>query len=340
MPGDGRVGGGRGVRGRRVRPGGALTRSSVRRGASGRARREDEEAPNGSRLGRLWRSPAGWIVGVLLVVATTTFQDVLGATIGAILPLDRVPDRVSPAEAIDVITVRPVREAGTWLVRDANATEIDGALADGSWTDALDLVDVGAGQWVVTIEGRAQQRVRITDIVPELVGGGCAEPLSGPLVLTQGEGGGPVIQLTVTIDDPLPRLHGTTEAGEDTGPYFTGPSAQHVTLDHNETVAFLLGADAERGHCRWTYRVHYEVAGEGHTMTLAGPGGQPFEITAAQADPADYPVVYFSPQGCARDGGFSERRLRGTGEDYARALTERDGAPSGTPVGCPEHLRE
>ncbi|KAB8170921.1 hypothetical protein FH609_001660 [Streptomyces sp. 3MP-14] len=322
-----------GARRPRVRPGRALTRSSVRRGA-----RPPAPEPEPSRLRRLLNSPLNWLLAVVLVVATTTFQDVLGSTLGALLPLDRVPDRVAAGEAIDVVTVRSEREIGTWMARDATVSEIDAALEDPNWPRELDLIDVGWGSWIITLEGRAQQQVRITDIVPELENGRCGEPLTGPLLLTAPEGGGPVVQLQVDIDQPGARLHGSTDTGEDTGPYFTGPTAQHVTLDRNESVAFRITARADQGHCRWTYRVEYEVAGAAHTTRIDGPDGAPFEITAPRRDAADYPVVWFSPQGCGPGPEFSAERVRGTGEDYARALEEFD-APVGQPVSCPEHLR-
>ncbi len=74
-----------------------MTRASVRRGSAPRPSRpeEEEETEGGGRL-RFVKSPTTWLLGILLAVVTVTFQDVLTASVKAILPLDRVPDRLSP----------------------------------------------------------------------------------------------------------------------------------------------------------------------------------------------------------------------------------------------------
>ncbi|MFF5566891.1 hypothetical protein ACFY7Z_28130 [Streptomyces sp. NPDC012623] len=315
---------------RTTRRGGALTRLSVRR--SGRTPpgrtppgQASSEPGGGSRL-RYLKSPATWLAGILLAVATVTFQDTLSGAVKAILPLDRLPDRLSPQNAIDVVEVSDVKGTGLYLVRG----DVDGALLDAFGSGErtrrrdADFVDVGQAEWMVTLQGRAAQQVRITDIVPEVEGGTCAAPLAGNLVSSPGQGVSGVISLTLAIDEPAPTLKvpkdqerftgKKPEAGPDE-PFFTGPEAHHITLEKNESEAFVIEATAERGYCRWRYRVHYQVGGSPAEMVLSRPGGKPFELTGRLAGANRYRSVYHSGV-CTGTGKW----LKITGEEYARAL--------------------
>lgn len=294
---------------------GALTRASVRRGSGPRGT-ADEEPPGRMRY---LTSPTAWLVGIVLTVVTVTFQDVLTASVKTVLPLDRVPDRLSPQNAIDVVEVRDVKDTGFYVARDDPDGRLRDALADGaSWRQGRRVVDAGNADWMITLQGRAAQQVRITDIVPELEGGSCAKPLGGDLVHIPAQGVADVIPLEVAMDSPRPRL---TVSGKDgkAGPFFTGPKAKHITLNQNETEAFIVHATSRKGYCRWRFRVYYEVGGGTARMTISGPGGKPFEVTGELRDKAGYRNVYFPPLAC--DVGGSPMKsvwYEQTGAEYAR----------------------
>ncbi|MGP3947884.1 hypothetical protein [Streptomyces sp. 7N604] len=164
-----------------------------------------------------------------------TFQDVLTGTVKTILPLDSLPDRLSPRNAIEVVEVSDVKGHGAYLVRGDEEGRLAALMkaGDSSWQE-VDTVDVGDSKWMVTLRGRAAQQVRITDIVPELEGGRCSSPLTGSLVLYPSQGVDDVIPLLVTIDDPAPTMEAypskTNRDPADAEPYFTGPKARHITL--------------------------------------------------------------------------------------------------------------
>ncbi|MGW8488385.1 hypothetical protein [Streptomyces sp. NPDC055886] len=299
---------------------GALTRASVRRGSGPRSPRPEEEEAATGRL-RFVKSPTTWLLGIVLAVVTVTFQDVLTATVKTILPLDRVPDRLSPQNAVDVVEVKDVKDIGYYLVRDAGG---DGEILEeissgGSWREGRKVVDAGNAEWMITVQGRAAQQVRITDIVPVVEGGACEKPLGGSLAHFPSQGVTDVIPLELEVDAPRPRLKIFGKDGKDAQPFFTGPGAKHITLNQNETEAFIVRATSTTGYCRWRYRVHYEVGGSTAEMTISGPGGKPFELTARLTDASAYRNVYFPafdclPSGARPPNGWYEQ----TGAEYAR----------------------
>ncbi|MFE2056365.1 MULTISPECIES: hypothetical protein [unclassified Streptomyces] len=305
----------------------ALTRASVRRGgAQGPAR---ADAPPG-RLRHL-RSPATWLVGILLAVVTVTFQDVLTASVRTMLPLDRVPDRLSPQGAIDVVEVRNVKEFGFYLARgDTDGKLRERLSSDSPWQEG-NFVDVGTADWMISLQGRAAQQVRITDIVPELEGGSCGAALGGSLVHAPSQGVMDVIPLEVAVDSPQPRLKAIGKDGRSAAPFFTGAAAKHITLNQNETEAFIVHATSDEGHCRWRYRVHYQVAGSAAEMTISGPGGKPFELTGELRDTSRYSHVYFPPLACRYQGAHLPHTwYEQTGAEYARDRRDGEDPP------CPE----
>ncbi|MFC5799397.1 hypothetical protein [Streptomyces formicae] len=291
---------------------GALTRLSVRRGS----RTRPEPAGGPDRL-RYLRSPATWLAGILLAVATVTFQDVLTGAVTAVLPLDRLPDRLSPQNAIEVVEVKDVKTTGLFLVRgDVDGRVLEAVGSGGSGRGEEGVVDVRDARWMVTLQGRANQQVRITDIVPEVEGGTCSSPLTGNLVDAPSQGVEKAIALKLAIDEPAPRLMVPKEKETDAEePYFTGPEPRHITLDQNESEAFLIEATSASGYCRWRYRVHYQVGGSTAEMVLSRSGGKPFELTGPLADASGYRSVHYRSFGCSD----SVTWLTGTGEEYVRA---------------------
>ncbi|GAA2146974.1 hypothetical protein GCM10009760_37310 [Kitasatospora kazusensis] len=287
---------------------------------------------------RYLRKPGTWLAGILLTVAGVTFQDVLTSTAKTVLSLDSLPDRLSPQSAVEVVEVRNVKDTGDFLVRD----DTDGRFAavldsDQSWWQKAGIVDVGQSAWMVTLRGRATQQVRITDIVPELEGGTCAPPLSGSLVHAPAQGAADVIPLGMTIDAPVPKMTVTAEGvGSHPEPYFTGAKAKTITLDRNESEAFVITAQANSAYCRWRYRIHYQVDGAAADMVLGRPDGKPFELTAELPDAGRYPSVYFRSFLCG-NGGYTPRQwFTATGKAYAtsKAYATQHG---GTGVPCTDH---
>ncbi|MGW8887767.1 hypothetical protein [Streptomyces sp. NPDC055749] len=259
-------------------------------------------------------------MGIVLTVVTLTFQDVLAASVQTILPLDRVPDRLSPQNAIDVVEIKDVKETGLYVVRD----DVDGRFRkslsyDTSWRQGRRVVDVRDANWMIALQGRAAQQVRITDIVPELEGGSCEAPLGGSLVQVPSQGGADVIPLEVAVDSPRPRLKLSGKGGKPAKPFFTGLKAKHITLNQNETEAFLVHATSEKGYCRWRFRVYYQVGGSTAEMTISGPHGKPFELTGELRDSSGYGKVYFPPLACAYKGSHMPNTwYEQTGAEYAR----------------------
>ncbi|MEU3131706.1 hypothetical protein ABZ691_02655 [Streptomyces sp. NPDC006854] len=318
---------------------GALTRASVRRGSGRRtARPEQEESARTTGRLRFVTSPTTWLLGILLAVVTVTFQDVLTASVKTILPLDRVPDRLSPQNAIDVVEVRDVKDFGYYVVPDAGRAEARGdgkileEMATGdAWREGRKVVDAGAADWMITVQGRASQQVRITDIVPVLEGGRCEEPLGGSLAHFPSQGVTDVIPLELEVDAPRPRLKTVGEDAEDAAPFFIGPEAKHITLNQNETEALVVHATASTGYCRWRYRVHYEIGGSTAETMISGPGGRPFELTARMTDASGYRKVYFPSLDCV----LPDSRLRHTWYEQTGAEYARD-RRSGKVPPCPE----
>ncbi|GAA3492360.1 hypothetical protein [Streptomyces cremeus] len=152
-----------------------------------------EEAPG--RL-RYVRSPAVRLTGIVPTVAAVTFQDVPTASVKTTLPLGRVPDRLSPQGAIDVVQVRDVKTTGRYLVAEGTGDPRGASAKSGGWRRDRRVVDVGEAQWMVTPQERAAQQVRITDIAPEVEGGACAAPLGGSLVEVLSQGATDVIPLS------------------------------------------------------------------------------------------------------------------------------------------------
>jgi hypothetical protein len=321
------------MRNKRPRPPGtgALTRRSVRRTATATARprrsgEPEEPAPGGGGRLRFLRSPTTWLAGVLLAVVSVTFQDVLTSAVKSVLPLDGLPDQLSPHGAVQVVEVRNVKDDGEFLVRGPVPDHFTKTLASGSgWQDDAAVVDVGESEWMITLRGRAAQQVRITDIVPQIVGGSCHAPLGGHLVYAPGQGAVEVIPLDVTIDARRPRLEHWRQDNKGEEPYFTGPTAKQITLNKDESQSFLVHAVAHTGYCRWRYRVHYQLGGVGAEMTLSRPGGKPFEMTAELPDAGDYPAVYVPPFVCG-----PHREAHGwytlSGRDFATGMSA-GGAP-------------
>lgn len=264
---------------------------------------------------RFLRAPATWLATVLVAAAAVTFQDVLVGTAKTVLPVEALPDALSPEDAVEVVETKDVKEYGEYLVRDGSRAQLGRELTSGGWfEERRGVVDVGRSEWMVTLRGQASQQVRITDIVPELVGGGCAAPLGGRLVYAPSQGGSEVIPLEVDIDDRVPRL----KAYKKDRPYFTGPQGTHITLKQNETEAFYIIAKSRGPYCRWRYRMHYEVGGDTREQVFGRSGGKPFELTGALHDPGGYETVHYPSFTCGRssDGGTW---LASTGAEWARA---------------------
>jgi hypothetical protein len=291
-----------------------------------RALPEEEEPAVSRGWLRVLRSPAAWLAGVLLAAAAVTFQDVLTTAAKSVLPLEGLPDALSPHGAVEVVEVRNVKGDGEFLLRGPKRTHFVKELTSGSaWRDEPGVVDVGTSEWMITLRGRAEQQVRVTDIVPELVGGACRKPLDGPLVYAPSQGAVDVIPLDVVIDSPRPRLTRWTEDAGAEKPYFTGPTAQQITLDKDESEAFLIHAVSHSGYCRWRYRVHYQLGGEKAEMTLSRPGGKPFELTGELSDRSGYSTVYVPSYVCG-PGHAASQWYTLSGRDFATGL-DGDGAP-------------
>ncbi|WP_260635814.1 hypothetical protein [Streptomyces angustmyceticus] len=256
----------------------------------------------------------------------------LTGAVKAILPLDRLPDQISPQNAIDVVEVRDVKTNGRYLVRgDTNGHFATVLNAGKEWRHRADIIDVNDAEWMITLQGRAAQQVRITDIVPQLEGGKCSSPPGGDLVDAPGQGVTDVVPLEVAIDSPQPTMTSYAKGRKSGEPYFTGPKAKQITLNQNESQAFLIHATSGRGHCRWRYRVHYQVGGGTAEMTLSRAGGKPFELTGELPGIGRYRSVHFPSFTCAGTGSYAPGKwFTQTGAEYARAQRRRNPSP------CPQ----
>lgn len=301
---------------------------SVRRDAR-RAARSAGPAATGdgsrtpARLGRRALFLAGAGAGSLAAIVLT---QVMEASSPAWLDpaVQKVVEDESP---LDVVAVS-VDDANVHPVLFPEGTDVfaDTASADllMSYLTQRGGVAIGESSWNLVLRGNRADDVTVVDMRPVDVA--CDTPLNGVAVDLYPQGEMDRGRLLTQIDDESPAFfdlvaeydehdHGLGMPVLDQR-YFT---SNYLTLEHNEEVPLSVSAVALKQHCTWKIAIEYTTGGDSGEMRVAGPGGEPFEITAPLDRPGEYAEVALP---YCDDG-----RVQISGADYQDAF----------PAGCPMH---
>lgn len=253
------------------------------------ARKQAE--PFRTRL-RSWMSkPVVW-AGLALVAGASAFighyvEDVLGSL---------VPDW-TPGEPVRVVDVR--RDEGEIQPYVVPAAEIDddwvSALAAGDPATLLPppdgAVSVGRMTWQIVLEGNRSNGVIVTDIRPALLEP-CRAPAQGAYVEVRSQGEGPRTHLYTVIDKEPPVFYEESPldlaAGDADSPGPTFFTEHYISLARGEQYPISITAFATDRYCRWNLEVEISSDRKITTLTVPGPGGGPFELTAPRTDLSTY----------------------------------------------------
>lgn len=244
-------------------------------------------------LGALGTAVLGFAVG--------TFAPLGEKLVDGLIDVDRVADAARADAPIRTVVEVIDNDAdqgatGTFAFRDplVFTAEEKAVLADfGTQQDALgnyldpytdeffSLVNrrggtkIGAFHGLVTLHGKREQTVRLTDMRISFVERG--EPLAGGKLCDPTAGGGPVEKVEFDLDkqNPVPQ-YVNEETGEPSGPYF---SRRAVTLAKDEQVTIHVVARTQEHFARFRLAIEYEVGDERGTLTV-DDAGEPFRVTA------------------------------------------------------------
>lgn len=242
---------------------------------------EAEAAHKGGqgRLGSLVRTPATWVVGVILVALGATFSSGLQSLFAGLLP----DGWSEPGSGVKVVDVRRKPLSGPVLIPQADSARFtDRADArekvnDPDWEAQHEWYAAGRITWEVTLVGRHSDPVVITDLRPSRTAA-CTKMLrQGTLVEDVPQGEGQKIELKTAIDAEVPELTSV----DDGSAYFDGGT---ITLAKGETVVISIEATSAGPTCRWVLEADYVDHGKRETMTIKAPGDRPFAITGFSED--------------------------------------------------------
>lgn len=228
-----------------------------------------------------WLSLTKKQVAVIAVVIggalTATFSNGLQNLFAGLLP----DGWDEPGSGIKVVDVRRQPMSGPVLIPEsATFTDLTDALAkvnDPEWEAQHEWYAAGRVTWEVTLVGRHNDPVVITDLRPETTGP-CTKTLRhGTLVEDVSAGEGKKIELTTAIDATTPELL----SAKDGSAYFDGGT---VTLEKGETVIISIEATSASKTCEWVLDADYVDNGKRESMTIKAPGGRPFAITGLIED--------------------------------------------------------
>jgi hypothetical protein len=148
---------------------------------------------------------------------------------------------------------------------------------DPDWEARHEWYAAGRVTWEVTLVGRHNDAVVITDLRPERTGP-CTKTLQhGTLVDDVTAGEGEKIELKTAIDAPVPEVTSV----KDGSAYFDGGT---VTLEKGETVIVSIEATSASKTCQWVLDADYVDNGKRESMTIKAPGDRPFAITGYLED--------------------------------------------------------
>ncbi|MFE7504674.1 hypothetical protein [Promicromonospora sp. NPDC057488] len=254
----------------------------------------EKPKPFGKRL-RSWLSkPLVW-VGLALVAGVGAF---IGHYVESVLG-SLIPDW-APGDPVRVVDVR----------RDEAEIQpyvVPAAKVDDQWVSALSAgepavlvpppdgaVSVGRMTWQIVLEGNRPNGVIVTDIRPALLEP-CRVPAQGAYVETRSQGEGPRTHLYTVIDKEPPVFYEESPvdpADGGIGSPGTKFFAEHyISLAPGEQYPISITALATDKYCRWNLEVEISSDQKITTLTIPGPGGSPFELTAPRTDLSTYDGV-------------------------------------------------
>lgn len=192
-----------------------------------------------------------------------------------------------------------------------------GAAAD---QDVLDRLERSGGVRVealtlrLILEGRRNQQIRITDIVPEVVER--SEPLAGTLFFMPAQGGEPSLSLLLDLDQIHPVAR---EVAEDSTPFDLKPGppyfdANTISLKEGEQQVVVMRVRTQHSFFTFRIRIDYQIGGQPKSITV-DDAGKPFTITALHPGPEPGTLSY--EHAFWLNGDFSLCEITG-----ARRLTE------------------
>lgn len=241
---------------------------------------------------RLWgwvRKPAVW-VGVVLVTGVGAFVGhYVEGVLGSLIP------EWSPGEPVWVVDVRQDEAEIQPYVVPATKVDHEWLSAVGEQPSA-DLpppdgaISVERMTWQVVLEGNRRNGVIVTDIRPALLEP-CRPPAQGVYVDYRSQGEGARTHLYTVIDDKPPVFYDRSPLDPATGDARTPVAffTEHfISLGYGEQYPISVTALATDGYCRWNLEVEVSSDRKVTTLTIPGPGGDPFELTAPRTDPSTY----------------------------------------------------
>ncbi len=186
-----------------------------------------------------------------------------------------------PGSGIRVVDVRRQPMSGAVVIPEsvtfADMADARRKVNDPEWEAQHEWYAAGRVIWEVTLVGRHNDPVVITDLRPERTGP-CTKTLrDGTLVDDISAGEGEKIELTTAIDATVPELL----SAKDGSAYFDGGN---VTLEKGETVIVSIEATSASKTCEWVLDADYVDNGKRESMTIKAPGDRPFAITGLVED--------------------------------------------------------
>lgn len=237
-------------------------------------------------VGLLLKKYLAAVIGIVAIALTATFNTGLQNLFAGLLP-DGWDESGS---GIKVVDVRRQPLSGRVLIPDAESakfrdqTDAREKVNDPEWEARHEWYAVERVTWEVTLVGRHNDPVVITDLRPERIGD-CTQRLhDGVLVEDLPAGEGTKIELKTAIDAKVPEL----TSAEDGTAYFDDGT---VTLAKGETVVISIEASSAGPTCRWVLEADYVDNGNRESMTIKAPGDRPFGITGL-ADAQAYPYTW------------------------------------------------
>lgn len=230
-------------------------------------------------VGRLLKKYLAAVIAVVVVALTATFNVGLQNLFDGLLP----DGWDEPGSGIKVVDVRRLPESGQVLIppsESATFTSHDDAqtkVNDPGWEAEREWYAVERGTWEVTLVGRHNDPVVITDLRPERTGACTKKLRRGVLVDDVSQGEGQKIEMTTAIDASVPKL---TSLDDGTAYFDSGT----VTLAKGETVIISIQATSAGPTCQWVLEADYVDHGKRESMTITAPGDRPFGITGASQD--------------------------------------------------------
>lgn len=276
---------------------------------------EDRPTPEVRRGGVLrWvaslaRKPVPVVVAVIAAALTATFTSGLQDLFSGLLP----DGWNEPGNGIKVVDVRRQPMSGRVLIpqtesgpRFSDLSDALDSVNDPEWQAQHEWYAAGTVTWEVTLVGRHNDAVVITDLRPERTGPCTQQLREGVLVEDLPAGEGKKIELRTAIDAGVPEL----TSADDGSAYFDDGT---VTLAKGETVIISIQATSAGPTCQWVLEADYVDNGSRESMTIKAPGDRPFAITGF-ADDRSYPYTWNST---CYDHAI-EREDRAAGEPVAR----------------------